>query len=37
MIFYGRGKPYLKNEVSGGFSVKIVALLIIFIKLNFGA
>ena len=37
MIFYGLGKLCVKNEVSGGFSAKIVALLIIFIKLNFGA
>ena len=37
MIFYGLGKRCLKNEVSGGFSAKIVAFPIIFIKLNFGA
>ena len=37
MIFYGLGKLCVKNEVSEGFSAKIVAFLITFIKLNFSA
>ena len=37
MICYGIGKRCVKNEASGGFSAKIIAFPIIFIKLNFGA